>query len=709
MATLEKIRSKAGLLIVIVGFALFAFVFGDLQSCQPFFQQSQNKVALVNGEAIEYEDFSNRLEMTTNNYKNSMGVSLTESQLDDIRQNVFDEMVGSILLKKISEKIGFAVGKDEYTDLIMGENISPMIQQIPIFQNQQTGAFDRNALLQFIQVMESDDNLKMYPPETQQQILSQRESWANVKKAALEQRLLGKFSTLIMSAIVSNSLEAKAAFDDNAVSVDFNAVSQLYNMIPDTDVEVSDSEVAKLYEQRKSNFKQEGAKVISYISVNILPSEADYSDALSRLEAIRDEFQNSANTSEIVNENSDIPFIDAYISESQLNFDIKEFATTASIGDVEGPILTGRIYNMHKLLSVKQGSDSVKVNQIMFPGTDESIYKSTIDSIIKVVRSGKSFSDVALDETGGQSNGDMGWHTELSLVRGVDAKFANALFDANQNDIFTVTSSSGVHLIQIVEKTKPVKKYKIATITVDVTPSTETYNKLYNNLNQYISKNNNLEKFKAAAAEAGYVIQTNAYILENQNNLANIENSRQVIRWANSNKRGAISDIFECQNFFIAAAVEGEVKSGFRPLAEISDMLKRELIDEKKGAKIIESLKSKNLNSLEDYGEAMNSNIQDVRFLTFSTSRITGLGFDPKVNAHALAAEEGKLTGPFAGNNAVYVILLTNKTVNEQEFNKEMQQQQMNMQNSYKIMQFINNNSLLKDKAKIEDNRSRFY
>lgn len=30
MATLEKIRSKAGLLVLVVGLALFAFIIGDL-------------------------------------------------------------------------------------------------------------------------------------------------------------------------------------------------------------------------------------------------------------------------------------------------------------------------------------------------------------------------------------------------------------------------------------------------------------------------------------------------------------------------------------------------------------------------------------------------------------------------------------------------------------------------------------------------------
>jgi peptidyl-prolyl cis-trans isomerase D len=709
MATLEKIRSKAGLLVGIVGLALFAFIIGDfLQSGSTFFRQTKEKVAFVDGQSIGIQDYQKEAEMAVNNYKNRAGASITEEQQNQIRQMVFEKKVGLILLNEQSEKLGFVISKEEYTDLIMGNNISPTIKQISIFQNPQTGTFDKNALLQFIQVIESDD-WRMYSPEVQQQLKAQKASWTDLKKNVTEQKLLSKYSTLLMSAIVSNSLDAKAAFNDNAVNVDFNIVSQLYYMIPDTEVEVSDAEIAKLYESRKNNFKQERAKVINYIAVNILPSETDYSDTSNRIEKLRDELTNTTNPADLVNENSDVPFVDAYISESQLSYELKSFIETASIGDIDGPNLTDRTYSMSKLLSVKQAPDSIKVNQIMFPGSDESVYKAKIDSIIKVINSGKSFADIATEETGGQTNGDIGWQTELSLANGIDIKFANALFDAKVNEPFVVTSPYGIHLVQIVEKTKPVKKYKMASIKMEVTPSQETYNKLYNNLNQYVSNNNNVEKFKSSASEAGYFCQMGVQILENQNNISNIENTRQVIRWANSNKKGAISDIFECQNYFIVVSVEGELKAGFRSLSEVSDILKRELIDEKKGQKIIENIKAKNLNSLEDYATAMNSTVQDVKFVTFATPRITAVGIDPVVNAHALASEVGGITGPFAGNNGIYVLSLTNKTESDQPYDEASQKMQMNMQNSYRIMQLIQNNSLLKDKATIVDNRSRFY
>lgn len=56
MATLEKIRSKAGLLVLVVGLALFAFIIGDfLNSGSTYFRQSQERIAEIDGEVVKFK------------------------------------------------------------------------------------------------------------------------------------------------------------------------------------------------------------------------------------------------------------------------------------------------------------------------------------------------------------------------------------------------------------------------------------------------------------------------------------------------------------------------------------------------------------------------------------------------------------------------------------------------------------------------------
>ena len=58
MATLEKIRSKAGLLVLVVGLALFAFIIGDfLNSGSTYFRQSQERIAEIDGEVVKIQDY----------------------------------------------------------------------------------------------------------------------------------------------------------------------------------------------------------------------------------------------------------------------------------------------------------------------------------------------------------------------------------------------------------------------------------------------------------------------------------------------------------------------------------------------------------------------------------------------------------------------------------------------------------------------------
>ena len=714
MAALEKIRSKAVLLVVVVGVALFAFILTDfLQSGSTFFNMKKENVAVVDGQTIKHREYQQLVEERTEMIKMRSNGAITEDQTHQIRQSVLNEMINKILLEDASDKIGFVVSKEELADLIIGENISPMIMQMQDFQDPETQQFDRNRLLQFLQSIETED-YSQYPAEFISQLILMKRNWLMIEQQIAEQQLQNKLMSLLSSAIVSNDLEAKASFEDNKTSVDFDYVMQPYASILDGDVNVSDAEISKLYNERKSNFKQEEAAVIDYIAVNIVPSEKDYQTIATRLEDVRAKLEDANNNvANVVTENSETPYSDAYVSYSQLSAELKNFIDNYLPGDeVKGPALSDKTYSLHKFESEITAPDSAYINIIALPGAmEETAIKQIGDSLINVINSGTPFSEVALSATGGQSNGDMGWQTESTLVNQVDAAFKNEVFAASLNTPQIVRSAFGNFLVQVVEKTSPVRKYKIATIQMTVTPSQETKTKLYNDLNQYISANRTLDTFNASASEAGYNVRSNIEVGRNQLNISNIQNTRQIIQWAFKNKKGAISDIYECQNqeYFVVAAVKGNLKEGIRSLESVSDILRRELLQEKKAEKIITDLKAKNLTDLDQYATAMNANPQSVKFVNFSTSHITGIGSEPILNAKAPLASVGEISGPLKGNNGVYVILVTDKTENEQPFDLATQRQSLQMQNTYRAYQLFQSGMILREHAKIEDNFSRFF
>jgi len=703
MATLEKIRSKAGLLVGVVGLALVAFILGDfLNSGSTFFRQRKETVLTVDGKSVGIQDFQAKVSEMEEIYKMQYGnSSLPEELHSQIRESVFETMLRDILLGDISAKVGFTISKEELKDILMGNNISPMIQQLPMFRNQQTNAFDRNELIRFLQIIESDEN------EGNPNIQIYKKYWLFIERTVKQQKLEDKFTTLLSKAITANSLDARASFEASNTNVDFDFVSQFFYTIPDEQVSVSDAEIQKLYNKRKESFKQGEAVIINYIAVDIVPSSEDYVKALETLKKVKPKLESSASVADVVNDNSDVPYANVFASLSGMSDEIKTFAQNAAVGDISEPFLINTTYHLVKLIDKTTGADSVKVNQITLPRLDEKALTHFADSLINEMNGGKSFSEVATSVSGGNSNGEMGWMTETSLLKASDEKFKNEVFNAPLNKIFVATSSYGSHLVQVTERTSPVTKYKMADIQIEVTPSSDTYKYLFGKLTNYVSTNKTLDAFKSAATEAGYVCNTDVSIGKNDQAIAMLKNTRHIIRWAHEQSKGKVSDIFDCQDKFVVVAVEGFQKEGYRPLASVSEMLKRELLNDKKAEKIINDLKAKQFDTLEQYAEAIPSQIQSAQFVDFATIRIPNMGMEPTVAAKALYADVGKVSQPIQGISAVYVLKVTEKRDNNGVFNMETQRQLFEGNNSYRFRYQIM--QILKEKSIIEDNRIRFY
>ena len=712
MATLEKIRSKAGLLVLVVGLALFAFIIGDfLNSGSTYFRQTQERVAKVDGEVIKIQDYQGRIDEMTEMYKMQSGQSsLPEEYMNQIRQSVFDAMVQEVVLDEATDKLGMQVSPEELFDMVQGENISPMIQQMQMFVNPQTGQFDKTALLNFLKTID-DDNIANYPADQQAQLIQARNFWLFWEKNIKRQRLEQKYTTLLSKAVSANVLDAKEAFNDASENSDIVYAMQSYASIPDSTVDVSKSEIEKLYNQRKELYKQKEGKVIKYIAVDIRPSQEDYDKASADIESLKEEFKTSEKVADIVNENSEVPYMDAFFTENAFDPEMKQFATTAEVGAVYGPVFDNDKYRMFKLVDKTVAPDSVKVSHIMLANTgDEARTTVLADSLMNVLKNGGDFAELAKQfsaDQAAENGGELGWFTEITALRGVNDDFKNAVFSTPVNNVVKVKSLYGTHLVKVTEKTNNVNKYKVADIDMTVSPSSKTYSNIYNELNQFISKNSDLAKLDDAAKEAGYNLISGVTVTADNQTLGSIKNSRPVIRWAFQNDKGKISEIFECDDKFVIAGVEGTLKEGYRSVASVTPALRAEIAAQKKGEKIAADLKAKNLTSVDAYADAMGSRVDSVKFINFGTRRIAGIGVEPKMNAMVSIAEVGQLSEPVVGNNGVYVFKVYDRNKDAKEFNEAEEIRTLDASNAYRFgFQAIQS---LVNKAEVEDNRVRFF
>ena len=711
MATLEKIRNKAGLLVIVVGLALFAFIIGDfLNSGSTYMRQSQDQVAKINGSIIHYQDYIDRIEEMSQIYKmQSNSGTLTEEQIIQVRQNVYDAMVNEIVLNSALDKLGISVTSDELFDMVQGENISPLVQQFPYFLDQETGVFNR---MQALNILKTIENPESVAPEYRSEIEQIHNYWLFWERNIKKQTLQTKYLDLLSKVVVANPLEAKDAFESTLESSDIIYAMQSFSSIPDSAINVSESEIQRMYNQRKEQYKQQESRVFDYIAVETRPSQEDYEQVLSEANKVFDELVVAEITEDVVNATSEIPYWNAFVSSNSIDTDMQAFVENAEIGDIEGPLFREDSYRIFRLMDKTIAADSVNVSHILLSSqsaNNENIL-ALADSLVDVLKAGGDFEFLAVNysiDPNRQNGGLIGWMTEMDALGYFGLEFKDAVFTAPINQPFVFTSIYGTQILKITAKTEDVPKYKLAYIHLSVTPSSRTISNLYNELNQFIATNNSIEKMEAAATDAGYVLNSNIQVTQNERYIGSVPDSRPVIQWVfESKKKGELSGIFECRNHFIVAARRGALPEGYQSIQSLTPILKMELSSRLKGAKIVEDLNKKNLRTIHDYAEAIGTQTDTVQFIDFSTPYIAGVGMEPKLNAAISFSPLNQVSEPVIGSNGVYIFSVIDRRKATNSYDELTEINNLESNNSYRAG-YAAYQSLMEN-AKIEDNRIRF-
>ena len=148
MATLEKIRNRAGIGITIfIGLALAAFVLGDaVKSGSSIMRGNEQVIAEIAGKSVDFKEFQQKVDDLMNIYKmNSGSSSIDQKTTEQIRGQTWLGLVRNYTMKEIYEKLGIDVTSNELFDLVQGDNPHPIIQNL--FRDPKTGVVNRQALI----------------------------------------------------------------------------------------------------------------------------------------------------------------------------------------------------------------------------------------------------------------------------------------------------------------------------------------------------------------------------------------------------------------------------------------------------------------------------------------------------------------------------------------------------------------------------------
>ena len=668
MTTLQRIRNHGVILLVVVGVAMLAFILGDfLNSGSSFFNRSRENVAVIAGHKVHYTEYEAAKDQLTEVYKIESGSNdINEEMTLQIRNQVWQMLLMDYTLQEQADKIGMDVTAEELSELCIGANPHQLIRQRRAFYDE-TGNFNRFALINFLNSLAQE-------PETQEQAANMQQAktyWLYWENAVRLTHLQEKYVDLLGKLVTANPLDAKYAFEARQTSTDVEFVEQPYFAVADSLITVSDADIKKLYNAQKEQYKRTPNRALVYVSFPIVPSESDYAEVEKLMKSIESDFQTKEDITALVNSNSDVLYDGRDYSESTIPAEYKEFAFGKGVkkGQYTEMTFTDGTYAMARIMDCGYTkSDSVK---------------------LVLVANGEGTEDV-----------ELGWYQANELQKNI----ADPAFAGKKGSQFTVSTGMGEQTFKIADKSVATPKVKLAILSRKVTPSSKTYGILYNEAKQFIVNNGNVELLRQAAQEQGLSV-TPAFGLDvNADKVNNLKNSRGIVRWAFEAKEGQLSDVFECGDQFVVAALTEVNEGDYRTLDEVRMELTMQATADKKAEYLMAQLKD--VKTLEEAATLWGVEIQKAENINLASTRMGAAGVEPAVIGAAMALESNSTSAPVKGNVGVYMVRIGEKTVAEGELNTETEISNLNMRNSYSIpYQAI---ALIEENAEVEDNRARF-
>lgn len=687
MATLEKIRSKSVLLLVVIGVALFAFIIGDFLNSGSTFFGSGRTIATVDGEKIDILDFQKRYEEVSQQYQ-QQGYKQDPAVT---QQQVLNQMIQEMLLNNEMEELGITVTNKELSQAMLGQNALPAMVQ---FANQ----FGVQTPDQLHDIAFNPAKYNI-PAEQASQLQAM---WMNQEKQIDELLRMQKLGNLFTGAITANALDAKALYDENATTTHIAYAKKDYASLANDQFPVSAAEIKDMWSKEKNGYRlDEETRLVNYITVNITPSAEDN---IAAQQAVEEAIANLKATPGTEGVSNDFNFNVERISQPAsriTNSQLKNFATTTGVDSVSIVSYTNNVYTIGKLLGSKTEVDSVNVDMLAFQGTN-----AQRDSILKVLNSGVALAEVATT-AGVQGSQEKAWFSLANETSPIKAK----LLSEATGRFFIGDSIQGTTVFyRVNERKAPVKIYDIASITYTVEPSQTTINNLNTKLRDFVAANNTDTAFTATKAiAAGYQL-LNARVSASTPTIGNVSESRDAVKWVMSADKGDVSDIFrdEQDKRLLAVAVT-DIYDGYVPADDktVAANLTEKVRNNKKAADLLAKYDGK-ANDLAGYAALMETSI-DTTDVTFGQRFIAGLGIDESaITGQAVVAQPNTLVGPVKSNHALVVYQVVNIDTDNRPYNYDESAAMFNRQLgadalSYRIVQILRNN---KD---VENNMLDFY
>lgn len=666
-------------------------------------------IGSINGKKITYREFSELLKNYTDMQRKQDGSELSEAQLKQARDQVWQTILTQYLVEDEVKRLGIKVSDQELVTWVHGDNPPENLRRLFI---DSTGQFNRNLYEQFLR----NPNQFLRDPEGSDQNYGTR--WlAKFETSLRTQKQSEKLQSLMIASVRVTDGEVRQRFMEQKQT--FSAAYCLFDanaLVKDEEVALTDADMKEYYQDNLDQYRVEATRKVKYVLLAEKPSAADSSMQWKEIEDVAAKARSGANFVDLVYTYSVKPDSGAFFRHGETSQEIEDSVFGAKQGSIVGPVLDRDGLHVMKVLEDrKSDKEYVRASHVLFslnPTDDTVATRKTVDSVARALRQGASFPELATkyskDAGSAQRGGDLGWFTRGRMT----PAFEKAAFAAKPGEIVgPVRTPFGLHLIKV--RARDARELKLAHVSLKIEASPQTKNELFERARDF-AYNARETEFTKEAEQTGLQARE-VQVQQKGGVIPGLGIDEAISRWIFNAKVGTVSEPFTVTAGYAVVAVIEAKDAGVRPFDEVKEMVKPMALRKKKIARVMQMASdlrmklepSDSLKKVQEFNPAVT--MRETGNFTLSSS-VPGLGRDPSFLGAVAGIEVGAISKPVESTRGAYVIqLLSRSSFDSTAYASQketLKTRLLQERRSTFLAQWLEQ---LKQNADIEDHRDLYY
>ena len=362
MISLDKLRKRSGLVIAAIGFALLAFLLGDLMnSGTSLLNGAQGILGEINDEVVDYREFETEAQ-------NIDRIFNGQQDRNGLRDNLWSDKVNEVVMGEQYKDIGLMVSPEELAGLTFGYKSAEMSSTARQFFGATAQNVSSEQLAAVIQQIHDTDPLR----------------WMYFENIILKERLGQKYTNLVRQGLVASNIDAQVYYNDQGAQANGRYVFMPF----DANIEVTDAEIESYYRENQESYPQNESRELTLAIFEILPTDSDKEGVKNQMKALIEDkevynkttknnetvegFRNTKDVESYINAYSDASFDPTFYAEGQLSPAIESVMRNADEGFVYGPYEEDNSYKLARLTARTNDSIQVAIIEIAMDASEET-------------------------------------------------------------------------------------------------------------------------------------------------------------------------------------------------------------------------------------------------------------------------------------------------------------------------------------------------